>query len=264
MKYLFANEGLAALAELAATPTLYAFDFDGTLAPIEARPEKVRTPANVMRLLGTLAGLAPVAVISGRRRADLQSRLPRGIRHLVGNHGNEGGPVTTDEAAFRTISRGWREQLVELLGSDASGRGVQVEDKALSLSLHFRLARDRDAEAARLAGVIDRLQPAPRVIGGKLVFNLLPPGAKTKFEALAAIAAAEQAQAVLFVGDDDTDEFVFAHAPAHWLTVRVERERASAARYFLHQQSGVAMLLDHLVKALQQRADAFDRKSQRA
>lgn len=264
MKYLFANEGLTALAELAAVRTLYAFDFDGTLAPIEARPENVRTPANVMRLLGTLAGLASVAVISGRRRADLQGRLPGAIRHLVGNHGNEGGPVTTDEAAMRAITRGWREQLTALLGSDAHRRGVLIEDKALSLSLHFRLARDRDAAAARLTAAIERLQPAPRVIGGKLVFNLLPPGAKTKFEALAAIAAAEQAQAVLFVGDDDTDEFVFAHAPAHWLTVRVERERSSAARYFLHQQSGVAMLLDHLVKALQQRSTALDRRSRRA
>ena len=47
---------------------------------------------------------------------------------------------------------------------------------------------------------------------------------------------------MLFVGDDDTDELVFAQAPGHWVTVRVERERGSQARYFVHHQSGVAQL----------------------
>ena len=51
-----------------------------------------------------------------------------------------------------------------------------VEDKGLSLSLHFRLARQRQAVQAWLQSCIDRLAPAPRVIGGKLIYNLLPPG----------------------------------------------------------------------------------------
>jgi hypothetical protein len=40
-----------------------------------------------------------------------------------------------------------------------------------------------------------------------------------------------------FVGDDDTDEIVFAQAPSHWLTVRVDLDRSSRAQYFLQQQS---------------------------
>jgi trehalose 6-phosphate phosphatase len=257
MKSLFGAEGTAALAQLAAAHALYAFDFDGTLAPIEPHPEQVRTPANVMRLLRQLAQAAPVAVISGRRRADLVARLPAAVRYLVGNHGNEGGPARADAETMRAVCSGWRAQLQAWLADDPQSHGVLVEDKTLSLSLHYRLARDRERAARLLERWIERLAPPPRVIGGKLVLNLLPPGALTKYEALAAIASAERAERVLFVGDDDTDELVFTQAPPHWLTVRVEMLRTSAARYFVHQQSGVAMLLDRLVKGRARRgADA--------
>ncbi len=249
MNSLFGPAGAAELAQLAAARALYAFDFDGTLAPIEPRPEQVRTPANVMRLLQQLAQAAPVAVISGRRRADLVTRLPAAVRYMVGNHGNEGGPAAPDYDAMRAVCSGWRAQLEAWLATDAHAHGVLVEDKTLSLSLHYRLARGRARAARRLEGWIEQLSPPPRVIGGKLVFNLLPPGALTKYEALVAIAAAERAQRVLFVGDDETDELVFTQAPPHWLTVRVEMRRSSAARYFVHQQSGVAMLLDRLVRS---------------
>jgi trehalose 6-phosphate phosphatase len=246
MKYLFSEEGHADLARLAMLRTLYAFDFDGTLAPIETLPDKTRTPTNVMRLLQGLGQQACVAVISGRQRADLVERLPVNLRYLVGNHGNEGGPLALDEPALRAVCRGWIAQLEQLLAGGA--HLIQIEDKGLSLSLHYRLAREREGAARWLADSIEQLEPRPRVIGGKLVFNLLPPGAQTKFEALAEMVAAESADAVLFVGDDDTDELVFAQAPADWVTVRVEMHRASRARYFLHQQSNVAMLLDHLVR----------------
>ncbi len=249
MKYLFGAEGTAELARLNAGTALFAFDFDGTLAPIEPRPEEARVPADVTQRLQALTQLAPVAVISGRRRADLVERLPATVRYLVGNHGNEGSPLAIDTAAMLSACEGWRAQLSACLAADPRGASVLFEDKSLSLSLHYRQARDREGVAAWLQECVDRLAPKPHVIAGKLSLNLMPPGAVTKFDALAAIAAAERADAVLFVGDDDNDEIVFARAPRHWLTVRVELQRGSRARYFLHQQSGVATLLDHLVRS---------------
>ena len=64
---------------------------------------------------------------------------------------------------------------------------------------------------------------------------------------------------MLFVGDDDTDELVFAQAPGHWVTVRVERERGSQARFFVHHQSGVAQLLERLVRDRVQAAKRAER-----
>ena len=248
MKNLLSDEGAAALARLAQEPALYAFDFDGTLAPIVPRPDQARSPGNVLRLLHTLAQVAPVAVISGRRRADLEALVPPAVRYRIGNHGNEGAPGGPDPDELHAVCRGWLEQLRPMFAENPLAPEALVEDKGLSLSLHFRLARQRQAVQAWLQSCIDRLAPAPRVIGGKLIYNLLPPGSLTKFEALAALTHMERVVEVLFVGDDDTDELVFAQAPEHWITVRVERERGSQARYFVHHQSGVALLLERLVR----------------
>jgi trehalose 6-phosphate phosphatase len=248
MKNLLSEEGAADLARLAHLPALYGFDFDGTLAPITARPEQARSPGNVFRLLHTLARVAPVAVISGRRRTDLDALVPPSVRYRIGNHGNEGAPGGPDPAMLQAVCRAWRAQLAMLFDGHALAPEALVEDKNLSLSLHFRLARQRDAVAEWLQSCIAQLDPAPRVIGGKLIYNLLPPGSLTKFEALVALTHAEAVTEVLFVGDDDTDELVFGQAPAHWVTVRVERQRGSRARYFVHHQSGVALLLERLVR----------------
>jgi trehalose 6-phosphate phosphatase len=99
---------------------------------------------------------------------------------------------------------------------------------------------------------LQRLEPAPRILDGKLVFNALPPGGRTKLEALSELAARIGARDVLFIGDDVTDEVVFARAPAHWLTVRVELKHGSRARFFVHRQAEVAILLEVLVRRAQQ------------
>ena len=78
--------------------TLYAFDFDGTLAPIVADPAQARAADRVTRPLAQLARLVPVAVVSGRAQRDLIERLPCEIAYLVGNHGNEGLPEEPDAA----------------------------------------------------------------------------------------------------------------------------------------------------------------------
>ena len=248
MKNLLSDEGAAALVQLARQPALYAFDFDGTLAPIVPRPDQARSPGNVLRLLQSLAQVAPVAVISGRRRTDLEALVPPGVRYRIGNHGNEGAPGGPDPAELHAICRGWLAQLQAMFAAGPLAGEAMVEDKSLSLSLHYRLARQREAVQGWLQSCIDQLAPAPRVIGGKFIYNLLPPGSLTKFEALAALTHVERVAEVLFVGDDDTDELVFAQAPGHWVTVRVERERGSQARYFVHHQSGVALLLERLVR----------------
>lgn len=246
MRYLLSPPGERRLRELAGSHTLYAFDFDGTLAPIVSDPERARASTGVLRLLDELARTAPVAVISGRRRSDLVPRVPPSVRYLVGNHGNEGAQGV-DMEAMRVACEAWRHQL-SAHGPEMTELGITLEDKTYSLALHYRLARQREAAAAMVYDLASQLAPAPRLIGGKYLLNLLAPSAQTKFEALVSLAAREHAAHVLFVGDDDTDEFVFAQAPAHWTTVRVELEQSSSAQYFLHQQSGVAMLLDFLVR----------------
>jgi trehalose 6-phosphate phosphatase len=250
---LLSAAGEAELATLAAARSLYAFDFDGTLAPIVASPDRARITAPMSRLLVALARQAPVAVISGRSRSDLRMRLPSDLLHIVGNHGNESEAEFADELEQRRLVATWRRQLETLL-SGAASREILIEDKGLSLSLHYRLAADRDRARSAASKAIEQLTPAPLVIGGKMVINLLPQTARTKLEALQELATREQARRVLFVGDDDTDELVFERAPPEWITVRVAHWNGSRARYFLHQQSNVTVLLDLLLRNLRLRA----------
>jgi len=249
MKQLLSSYGLAALAELVRHRSLYAFDFDGTLAPIVWRHGDARIGTALRSRLARLAAQVPVAVISGRSLGDLRSRIPEEIVHGIGNHGNEGAAQPEAEA-MRAVCRDWIGQLRQLFADSAAAAGVELEDKGVTVSLHYRQARDREQASAWLARAAAELQPPPRIIGGKLVLNLLPPGARTKFEALWELARSEEAERVLFVGDDDTDEIVFAQAPADWVTVRVELDSSSRARYFLQKQSEVTILIDHLLARL--------------
>jgi trehalose 6-phosphate phosphatase len=243
---LFSNEGRDELRRLARGSTLYAFDFDGTLAPIVADPAQARAADRVTRPLSQLARVVPVAVISGRAQRDLIERLPCEIAYLVGNHGNEGLPEEPDAARLADICRIWRVSLEARLPA-AEGLGVQLEDKGRSLSLHYRGAADPQAASTFLRAVARELTPQPTVIDGKMVLNLLPPGAMTKFEALQTLVLREGADQVLFVGDDDTDEIAFERAPPAWTTVRIDPAGKTAARYCLEQQSSIEVLLAHLV-----------------
>lgn len=244
---LFSESGRRELVRLTACRTLYAFDFDGTLAPIVADPAAARAPAEIAQHLAQLARQVPVAVISGRIRSELVERLPAEVAYLIGNHGNEGIDDAQAEA-HEAVCREWRAVLERELSS-AAATGIRVEDKGVSLSLHYRAAADAKVALALLRQAVSRLLPAPEVIDGKRVLNLLPPGSVTKYEALVALADRTQAEAVLFVGDDDTDERVFERAPPQWTTVRVEPVDHSAARYSLAEQTDVAALLADLVRA---------------
>ena len=250
MKHLSSPEGRVALRNLSLARTLFAFDFDGTLAPIVPRPNAARATIGVQRRLSQLARSALVAVISGRGLADLRERIPVEVRHCIGNHGSEGMVEAGDADAMRQICGAWVSQLRGYLANLEGNSGIIIEDKGLTLSVHYRLAADHALAAQQLNALVLRLVPVPRVIGGKLVLNLLPPNARTKFEALVDLVQREGAERVLFVGDDQTDELVFAQAPAHWMTVRVEPDRASRASFYIDRQSDVSVLLDQLLKLL--------------
>jgi trehalose 6-phosphate phosphatase len=251
MPAILGPEGERALRRLLAGPTLIAFDFDGTLAPIVERPDDARMPAELEARVRQLEARAPLAIVSGRGLDDLKRRAGGGARYLVGNHGNDGfGADPRLAARARTVCRDWRLALEQALGGPHADPGIEIEDKRATLSIHYRRARDPVSAAAALGSLIEGLRPAPRVIGGKYLFNLLPPGALTKFEALVRLGEEAGTSRVLFIGDDDTDEIVFEQAPEDWLTGRVEAGERSAARYQLAHQTDVAQLVERIIEAL--------------
>lgn len=248
MQYLFTTAGEHALRQLPAG-TLFAFDYDGTLAPIVPMPAQAHAPPRILQLLRLLATRAPVAIVSGRGVADLIERVPDNLPFIVGNHGNEGlGDADAHTIGAHALMAEWTAQLRVLLGPHLERAGLLIENKGVSLSVHYRLAGDPQAMQRTLPARLQQLEPAPVIIGGKLVFNLLPPGSRTKYEALVEVAARCRAPSVFFAGDDVTDEYVFDRAPDSWLTLRIESSATSRARFFVHKQDEVARLLALLVE----------------
>lgn len=243
MTDLMSPEGHAALRAAIAARALFAFDFDGTLAPILMQPDAVKMDARTAAAFAPLTARLEVAIITGRGVADVRHRLPGTPRWVIGNHGAEGMPDTDPTALARAASvcAAWRMQLED---GTAALPGIVVEDKTYTLCLHYRQTDDHDAARALLAERIHTLHPAPHVVDGKCVFNLLPDGANDKFSALHTLAGG--ADIAFFIGDDVTDESVFVQAPAGWVTVKVGLE-PTAARFTLRDQAAVPDFLELLL-----------------
>jgi trehalose 6-phosphate phosphatase len=196
MKHILAAPQHELLEQLAWSDVLLGFDFDGTLAPIVSDPDRATMRAGTSRRLAEVARLYPCVVISGRAVADLRPRLPGvALRGLVGNHGIE--PWRATEDLRRTVER-WRVELGRVLGPI---EGVRIEDKQYSLALHYRSSRGKKRARSAIMLALADLDDA-RVIGGKLVVNVLPLGAPHKGVALERERDRLGCDTALFVGDD--------------------------------------------------------------
>ncbi|SEQ97508.1 trehalose 6-phosphatase [Solimonas aquatica] len=234
--------GRAALAEFLRPNTLLAFDYDGTLAPIVDDPAQAQLRPRTQRLLQALARRRPTAVLSGRARADVL-RLLAGIPLLevVGNHGAEAYGLPPRLVTLRVEQ--WRQQLQARLQEFP---GVQIEDKRLSLSLHYRHCDDAAAVEQQLRSLCREL-PGVRLLGGKSVLNLLPVDAPCKGQGLRQVLERLGCPRAVFVGDDETDESVFRwRDPQRLLGVRVGRCERTAAEYLLESQADIDELLELL------------------
>lgn len=247
MRYALSPAGLARLRAFLARDTLLAFDIDGTLAPIVDHPWDARIAADVQRGLRALAAHAPVAVVTGRAVEDARPMLGFPTRYLIGNHGAEGVPGqdhVSEECA--RVCRAWLDELASGSESWRDVEGIVLEDKTYSLTFHFRHARDHGAALRLLIARTAALLPLPKLVNGKKVLNLLPPGAPDKGEALTALLSEAHCKRALYVGDDASDERVFRLRSPSILSVRVEPDEKSAANLFLSGQQDVGPLIAEL------------------
>jgi trehalose 6-phosphate phosphatase len=242
MRNILSQGNRDVLARVSWSSVLLAFDYDGTLAPIVADPHRATMRTTTATLLGAVAKLYPVVVISGRGRRDVLTRLREvEVEEVVGNHGIEfrcGGDPMAGQ-----VQR-WVNVLQPQL---ASWQGVQIEAKDFSLSVHYRRSRaKRGALSAILAAAAELVDG--RVVGGKLVVNVLPQGGPDKGIALQRERERLRCDTAIYVGDDETDEDVFSlDQPGRLLSIRVGRSKASAAAYCVPGQSQIDDLLRTLV-----------------
>lgn len=239
MKRLLAPGHRAAVHDLASTKTLLAFDFDGTLAPIVADRSVAEMRPSTAALLARTCALYPCAVISGRSVSDVTARLGgAAVRYVSGNHGLEPG------RGLEAFARECAQVRALLEDALAEATGVEVEDKGFSLAVHYRHAPAKRAARTVIQRAIASLAIPVRVVAGKLVVNVVPADAPHKGDALLQLRALEGADVAFYIGDDVTDEDVFAlDEPGRLVTARIGAAAASRAMYFLRNQAEIDALL---------------------
>ena len=251
---------LGAVAALARVPQLLVgVDYDGTLSPIVEDPSAaVPLPEAVaaLRALSALPG-TDVVVVSGRGLRELGALSgledEPGVR-LVGSHGCEFEPGVLRSADHRADDR--KDAVAEDVARIVSGvAGVLVEPKPTGVAVHVRLASRDDARR-----VLDLLRAGPAsrdgvtATEGKEVLELSVVHAD-KGEALDVVREESGADAVLFVGDDVTDENAFRRLRAGDVGVKVGSGETLAG-HRVADPASVAVLLSALADARRGRAAA--------
>lgn len=229
------------IEELAATKRLLvASDFDGTLAEIVEDPDLATPLARSKAALEALAGTegTTVAVISGRRRAELVERFDHPSFILIGEHGADHGDGTGPESPALAEAR----LLVDSVAQATPGS--RVEHKARSVGFHYRLVEDPHdivEDLRRRASSILGL----KLVEGKKIIELTD-SSVDKGVALTELKREIGADRVLFMGDDVTDETAFATLGPGDFGVHVGLG-PSLANVTVPDPSTLADLLDTLV-----------------
>lgn len=243
MKNALSHAGLKILQDRLTDDPVCAFDFDGTLAPIVTEPQAAALPLSTRVLIDRLASTRTCIVVSGRLRKDVLSRLS-GIpfAQAIGNHGSE---PWLDYGTLRRYVVAALPTLHERLNHL---KGVTIEDKGVSVSIHYRNVFHRAAVIASTRQVAQSLGFA-HIIPGKLVLNLLPPGAFDKAQGLLRAMEELHRCSAIYIGDDVTDERVFSLPKCYnVLGIRVGYRRDSHAALYLSRQQDIDKMLSFLLE----------------
>ena len=249
----------------AAKHILLLSDFDGTLTPIVARPELAYLPYETHKVLQKLAQCPEytVAIISGRALDDLKDRV--GVPGVVyaGNYGLE-----IEAPGFRSVNpdadkaRSLLNNLYqELRLGLVNVSGIIVENKGLTLSVHYRLVDV--SESNRISKTFEHITKAARgrgeieVTAGKKVYEIKPAISWHKGKVIdlllrdhTAVGSADNTLP-FFLGDDLSDELGFdAVDKFGGVSIFIGEEwYQSKARYYLMSPSEVNEFLERLLQA---------------
>lgn len=236
------------LTELGAAPALLvASDFDGTLAPIVDDPARAAPSPRAVASLWRLAQMpgTHVAIISGRALKALNQLAgwPANVT-LIGSHGSEfdaGFAATLPGEVVALLTR-----VVAALHRIAStAPGFLVEPKPASVAFHYRNVTDHDADAA-LRRIVEGPASWPGVMThhGKRVIELSVVQA-SKGAAITMLRRRIGAGAVIFLGDDETDENGFAVLSGSDAGIKVG-PGPTRAQFRVNDVDGVARVLERL------------------
>ncbi len=223
-------------------------DIDGTLLDVAASPALAIADSGVQNRLSRLVTRTggAVALISGRTIADIDRLFGHTTLPVAGQHGLERRSPTGEQHHHAAPDDLWERVRRQLQQVAERHPGLMVEDKGLSLALHYRQAPPLASFAHQLMHLLQR-ELGERYVTqrGKRVVELKPAGAD-KGAAIRAFMDEPpfHGRLPIFLGDDVTDEYGFAVVNSlggH--SVKVGRGRTTA-RWRLGDVAAVRNWLD--------------------
>ncbi len=233
----------------AAKKRIFFFDYDGTLVPIVRNPAEAIVTDEVKAIIAELAQRDTVVIISGRDRAFLESVLGDLPVHLVAEHGalirTHGKSEWVLNPAYQ---EDWKDDIRSILDLYVKRcPGAFVEEKETSLAWHYRTAEDQEyalRRAQELAWQLKSFIQAEmhlQIIEGNMVIEVK----KTAFNkgtSAQSFVDLDTYDFILAMGDDTTDEDMFATLPDSAFTIKVG-DALSIARKHIKNQHDVMELL---------------------
>ncbi len=255
-----ASDSLSRLALLSQSAREWALflDVDGTLLDIAEHPDQVRVPpsliANLQRVSASLGGA--LGLVSGRSIAWIDDafrplRLP-----AAGQQGSEIRIAqNTNATADAIIDLGGVRGRLQPLGSMD---GVDVEDKGLTIAVHYRGARDRARAKQAIEQALAALDDGIEAVPGRLVYEVKARGV-SKGTAVARLAEAPafSGRMPVYFGDDRTDEYAFHEVLARGgIAVQVGPSPAPPGCFWIESPSETRRWLAGLFARTPEAADA--------
>jgi trehalose 6-phosphate phosphatase len=234
MRYLFDCWEQIAKRIRAATDVRLYLDFDGTLAGYRPRPEQVKLREKTRSALRRLAEhrRVHVAIVSGRRRGELAKLLRAPGVEYFGLYGWEDADKVAAPARTRSSLAEVRKAVE---GISKEMPGIFVEDKGISVAVHFRSASAavRRRALERVRKIVGRFRADLHVLASHSVWDVVPREVRGKGAAMRnALAGVRKPYLAIYAGDDATDEPAFK-VVSSGITVLVGEARKTHARYRL-------------------------------
>jgi trehalose 6-phosphate synthase/phosphatase len=237
---------------LRAKNRLLLLDYDGSLVPLAARPEKALPDKELRRMLSELSEVSgnEIVLISGRDRKDLSQWFGELGINLVAEHGVWQRHKGRDWKLQAGRQTEWKEPIRSLLELHADRTpGALIEEKEHSLAWHYRQA-DPELAEYRLRELKEALRELIAnldlsVMEGNRVLEVKQ-ASSTKGQAAAGWLAQKRWDFLLAVGDDRSDEEMFAVLPADAYSLKVG-DAPSRARFSLASVAEVRQLLKDLL-----------------
>jgi trehalose 6-phosphate phosphatase len=232
--------------------TAILLDIDGTLLDLMPTPREVWVPPGLAKTLNRLVERTggALALVSGRSLNDIDLIFAPDVFPAVGGHGAE-MRIDPDNESVAAHAPPMDKELKRRLAAIAKlSPGILLEDKGYSLALHYRLAPHAEKAIYEAVSLIRADLPnAPiEVLPGKCVCEIKHSGF-TKATGVRELMTREpfKGRRPLFIGDDVTDETVFAIMPDFdGLAFSVGRRATGVAGHF-DAPSDVREFLTHLL-----------------